>query len=158
MLLYAGDELSVDLTAELADFEILDFLNRLRTLKEEIQLSGNARLPLSFHDGSNINVHHDVVRRCLSDLEVFAEENKIEQKDFADLDDLLGLSTKYYEYKTSIKDWMLFAYLKERAEIETRESDIQADDWYPPDDWEYGTDDEKEAHQDYWKNKIKKIK
>ncbi|WP_286295840.1 hypothetical protein [Polynucleobacter sp. TUM22923] len=141
------------MTAELADFEILDFLNGLRTLNDEIQRSGTVRLPLSFHDGSNINAHHDVIRRCLSDLEAFSEENEIQQKDMADLDSLLGLSTKYYEYKTSIKDWMLFAYLKEQAEIETRENDVQEDDWHPPDNWEYGTDDEKEAHRSFWENK-----
>lgn len=45
MLLYAGDELRVSLTAELADFEILDFLNGLRTLNDEIQRSGTVRLP-----------------------------------------------------------------------------------------------------------------
>lgn len=157
MLLDAGDELRVSLSGDLADYEILDFLDRLRSLNKGIEESKTISSILDFDNGSKINVHYDSIRHCLRDLEVFVSDNKIQKKppldfdsiDELNVDDLLGLSFKQYNYTAPIKYWMILAYLKEQDELERRQRDVDVNDWCPPANWATGTDDEKEAFTNY---------
>ena len=158
MLLFPGDELRVNLTGDLDEFEIIDFLDRLGTLSKLSENSRGLKIPLDFSEGSKINAHPDVIRHCLHSLENFSKENELrtDSNDFSFME-LAGCPMRSYSYTTNIKDWMLFAYFKDQSALESHERDSQENDWCPPDNWANGTDDERQAYQDFMKNQ-KKIK
>lgn len=144
--------MSIELTGKIFDFKLLAFEKVMADIgnsnKEPLMILESRTKRIEIKQYAFI----DLLNRIRNLIDANDLKKVVDEESF--LDDLLGLNTKEIEFTAFMSDWTILDLISEIDETQSKLSDDTGpDDWLPPENWAYGTDDEKEAYASFWKSK-----
>lgn len=145
-----GGELT--LSSNLFDYEIIFYLNQFTSF---FSIDRDSTCELNINN-SKFNILTTNISTYFNNLKEFAELNNIENISDSErsIESLLGMTPPFL-YEAPFENWLVLSYFNESAQDQGSDTRKEINDWAPPDNFAYGTDDEKEIYKDFWKNKNK---